>query len=221
MVKDGLVLIISGPSAVGKSRVISHLLNLIPELRKTISATTRQARVDEIANHDYFFLSESGFEAAIRRNEFLQWVDTAFGRYGTPRQPLINWITAGQSVVMDLDPVGTSQIRTLLPRTCSIFLLPPSLAVLYDHLKSRRAGRGIRTRADLEQRLLSVKDYISVADSYDFVIINSNAEATASLVAGILATEELRIRKSTILQQWKQRELGTQKSNLIFDSLTK
>lgn len=219
--KTGLAFIISGPSTVGKTRIIRYLRSQISEIHISISATTREIRADETINQDYYFLSEEEFKLALNRGEFLEWVETPTGYYGTLKNPNIDWLVEGHSVIFDVDPIGTTKIKSVLSQqsnvqVCSIFLLPPSLDTTRELLKRRGRERGIYTDEDIEKRLLAVKGYIEHALEYDYIIINHNLSETMEIIKNIYFTEKLRSQKNYELYQWRCRE----SDNLIMPKLS-
>lgn len=207
MNNDNIVLIISGPSAVGKSRVIRHLQRMSPQLKSIVSATTRKPRVEEENGRDYFFMSHEEFNEAVQNNDFLEWVDSPYGKYGTLKSQVLNNLSESRDVILDLDPAGALKVKDFISQACSVFLLPPTMAELREHLELRGEERGIKTKEDLEKRMLSVKNYIGDAYKYDYILFNADSKTTAKTISRILEVEKLRLAKLPSLEEWKNREL--------------
>jgi len=188
--RRGILIILSSPSGAGKSTLSRRLLEADPEVRFSISATTRPPRPGEQEGRDYLFKSRREFEAMVAAGEKLEHAEVFGNVYGTPRAPVEAAISGGHDVLFDVDWQGGQQIRnsTLRDAVVSIFILPPSIAAL----ESRLRARGQDTEAVVAERMAQARDEISHWAEYDFVLVNERlAECEAELRA-ILRAERLR-----------------------------
>ncbi|HEY9826469.1 MAG TPA: guanylate kinase, partial [Stenomitos sp.] len=124
------LIVFTGPSGVGKGTVLKRLLQLHPELKLSVSATTRDPRPGEIEGTHYYFLTRPQFETMVAQGQFLEWAEFAGNLYGTPRQPLMEKIAQGERVILEIELEGARQVRRSAPEAFQIFLLPPSLKEL-------------------------------------------------------------------------------------------
>ncbi len=174
----GRLIIITGPSGVGKGTLMRSLLQRHPELYYSVSATTRPPRSGEIDGKDYYFISRSKFEQLVQQSEFLEWAEFAGNYYGTPREPVERQIREGKSVVLEIELEGARQIRTTFPSAKSIFILPPSLPELEKRIRSRAK--------DLEdaivRRLRRAQEEINAADEFDLQIVNDDFETALNSI---------------------------------------
>jgi len=188
--RRGILIILSSPSGAGKSTLSRRLLEADPEVRFSISATTRPPRPGEQEGRDYLFKSRREFEAMVAAGEMLEHAEVFGNVYGTPRAPVEAAISGGHDVLFDVDWQGGQQIRnsTLRDAVVSIFILPPSIAAL----ESRLRARGQDAEAVVAERMAQARDEISHWAEYDFVLVNERlAECEAELRA-ILRAERLR-----------------------------
>ena len=138
----GKLIVLTGPSGVGKGTLMNEILRRYPELHYSVSATTRSPRPGEINGKNYNFISRSQFEQLVTQGEFLEWAEFAGNCYGTPREAVLNYIQLGKLVLLEIELAGSRQIRHTFPSALSIFILPPSFA----ELENRIRGRGTRFR---------------------------------------------------------------------------
>jgi guanylate kinase len=188
--RRGLLLILSSPSGAGKSTLSRRLLEADPEVRFSISATTRPPRPGEQEGQDYFFKSRREFEAMVGAGEMLEHAEVFGNLYGTPRAPVEAAIARGQDVLFDVDWQGGQQIRhsTLRDAVVSVFILPPSIA----ELESRLRARGLDTDRVVAERMARSRDEISHWAEYDYVLINENLAQCEAELKAIIAAERLR-----------------------------
>jgi guanylate kinase len=178
----GRLIILTGPSGVGKGTLMRSLLQRHPELYYSVSATTRSPRPGEVDGKQYHFIDRSKFEQLVARGEFLEWAEFAGNYYGTPKQAVINQINSGKSVVLEIELDGARQIRNSFEDAYSIFILPPSLT----ELEKRIRGRGQDPEDAIARRLHRAQEEIDAADEFDLKIVNDDFEAALSSIEAAL-----------------------------------
>lgn len=184
---SGHVVVLSGPSAVGKSTVVRCLRERLPSLHFSVSATTRAPRPGEVDGVDYHFITPEAFQQLIDRGALLEWADIHGGlhRSGTPAQPVRDATAAGKPVLIEVDLAGARAVKQALPEVVTVFLAPPS----WEALESRLVGRGTETPEVRERRLQTARAELAAQDDFDVVIVNSQLEsACAELVSLLVAT---------------------------------
>ena len=174
----GRLIVLTGPSGVGKGTLMRALLERHPELYYSVSATTRPPRKGEIDGKHYYFMSRSKFEQLVARGEFLEWAEFAGNYYGTPRESVLSQIRAGKSVVLEIELEGARQVRASFPSAKSIFILPPSI----EELENRIRGRGQDPEEAIHRRLNRAKEEIMAASEFDVQIVNDDFEKALNAV---------------------------------------
>jgi guanylate kinase len=168
----GKLIVLTGPSGVGKGTLIKELFQRHPELYYSVSMTTRSPRPGEVDGKNYYFVSRHKFEQLVAEGEFLEWAEFAGNYYGTPRQAVLNYIQSGKLVILEIELEGARQIRSSYPGALSIFILPPS----FSELEKRIRGRAQDSEEAIARRLQRAKDEIQAADEFDIQIINDDFE---------------------------------------------
>lgn len=177
--RTGNLVIISGPSGAGKGTLVDQLVAGVPELRVSVSATTRAPRPGEIEGEDYFFLSVEEFSRRIEAGEFLEWAEVHGNRYGTIRSTVEAKMAEGRDVILEIDPQGALQVKSLMPEAVLVFIVAPSM----DELERRIRGRGAETDEQVGVRLETAVRELELVGSYDYVVENDDvARATDELV---------------------------------------
>jgi guanylate kinase len=180
----GKLIVLTGPSGVGKGTLMRSLLERHPDLYYSVSVTTRAPRPGEIDGKDYYFISRSKFEQLVASGEFLEWAEFAGNYYGTPREPVIKQIRSGNSIVLEIELEGARQIRSSFPSATSIFILPPSI----QELEQRLRRRGQDSEEAIARRLRRAQEEINAANEFDIQIVNDNFEtALNSIEVAILS----------------------------------
>ncbi len=182
--KLGKLIVLTGPSGVGKGTLVKLLLERHPQLRLSISATTRQPRPGEVDGVDYYFLNKKDFETAILNHELLEWAEYAGNYYGTPQAQVIQQIELGNYVLLEIELAGARAIANIFPDARRIFILPPSI----EELEARIRDRGTNSEESIVKRLAIAQQEIAAKDEFDFQIVNDELEkAIASLETAIFS----------------------------------
>ncbi|MEH1942609.1 MAG: guanylate kinase [Nostoc sp.] len=178
----GRLIVLTGPSGVGKGTLMRSLLKRHPELYFSVSVTTRSPRPGEIDGKNYYFISRSKFEQLVAEGEFLEWAEFAGNYYGTPREAVLNQIHFGKLVVLEIELEGARQIRASFPSAFSIFILPPS----FDELEKRIRSRAQDSEEAIARRLLRAQEEIQAADEFDIQIVNDDFETALNDIETVL-----------------------------------
>ncbi len=178
------VVVLSGPSAVGKSTVVRCLRERVPDLHFSVSATTRAARPGEVDGVDYTFVSAEEFQRLIDEGELLEWAEIHGGlqRSGTPARPVREAIAAGHPVLIEVDLAGARAIKESMPEVLTVFLAPPSWAAL----ESRLVGRGTDSAEVQARRLDTARAELAAQDSFDVTVVNSQLESACAELVSLL-----------------------------------
>jgi|TARA_X000001036_G_scaffold102521_1_gene95764 guanylate kinase len=176
------LIIITGPSGVGKGTVVKELLDRNKDIWLSISATTRNPRVGEKDGLNYYFISEERFKDMIDKKEFLEWAQFAGNYYGTPLSTVNEKIEKGFIVLLEIEVEGAKQIKEKFPESLSIFLLPPSK----EELEKRIRNRGTEKEEAIDRRLSRANYEIASSDQFDFVLTNHDVDETVKEVFKII-----------------------------------
>jgi guanylate kinase len=176
---SGKLIVVSGPSGVGKS-TITNQLKTHPNFWVSVSATTRSRRTNEVDNRDYKFVSDSQFDQMVKENQFLEWAEFTGAKYGTPAQPVKDALAKGLNVILEIELKGARQVRKNAADAILVFIEPPS----WQELESRLINRGTESSESLERRLARAKDELKAAVEFDYVLVNTQVEqVVAELVS--------------------------------------
>lgn len=186
--REGLLIVVSGPSGVGKGTVCSALRKKMPELTYSISATTRPPRETEVDGVNYFFKTVSEFKEMIKNDELIEWAQYVGNYYGTPRRFVEETLAAGKDILLEIEVQGAMQVREKFPQGIFIFLVPPS----FEDLKRRILNRGTETETSLAHRLDAANDELKQIERYDYVVINDEVEQACERIRAIITAEHCR-----------------------------
>jgi guanylate kinase len=168
----GLVVVVAGPSGVGKGSVHRAVREALPDSALSVSVTTRSPRPGEVDGVDYRFVDRETFQRMIDEHDLLEWAEYAGNLYGTPRTPVVAQVAQGHVVVLDIEVQGAVQIKEPLPGALLVFLVPPS----FEELERRLRGRGTEDDATVTRRLEVARQEIEQQDAFDVVVVNDDLD---------------------------------------------
>ncbi|EEH63375.1 guanylate kinase [Gleimia coleocanis DSM 15436] len=175
--------VIAGPTAVGKGTVVRALLEKYPHVYLSVSATTRSPREGEVNGVHYHFLTHEEFDAAIERNEFLEWATVhKVNKYGTLKAPIEVALAEGKPAILEIDLAGVRQVKEHMPDARFVFIAPPS----WDELVNRLRGRGTESEEEMARRLQTARTELDAQAEFDHVVINDEVDRTVSELAELL-----------------------------------
>ncbi len=202
----GQLFIISAPSGVGKSTIIRRILEECPKLKFSVSCTTRPPRPEEVPGKDYIFLEKDEFIKGIGSGRFLEWAEVHGNYYGTDISPIEKCLNSGNDVLLDIDFQGARLVKCAYPMAQTIFILPPSMRVLEERLRSRAT----ESDEQLAIRIAAAQRELLEAPWYDYVLINDNLdEAVADLKAVLRAGRCSRVARAPVLKSFLMSILQT------------
>lgn len=177
------LVVLAGPTAVGKGTVAAHIRAHHPEVLLSVSATTRAPRPGEVEGESYYFVDDAEFDRMVDSGELLEWATVHNAhRYGTPRGPVEEAIAAGSSVLLEIDIQGARSVRKAMPDATLVFLMPPS----WDELVRRLVGRGTETPAEQQRRLETAKVELAAVDEFDHQVVNRDVGEAAQKVVDLM-----------------------------------
>jgi guanylate kinase len=191
MKHPGLAIILSAPSGTGKTTVCQELRKKYPNLRFSVSHTTREPREGETPDRDYFFISQEEFQRIKNEDGFLEWAEIHGNSYGTARKTVENILEKGQDLILELDVQGVESLRKINFRGLFIFILPPSLR----ELERRLRDRGTEDEARIVKRLEVGRKEISKYRLYDYIVTNNTVEETVNVLSEIMNAEKHRTER--------------------------
>jgi len=182
--RRGRLIVLAGPSGVGKSSIVAALRARLPDLFFSVSATTRAPRAGEVDGRDYHFVGNAGFDELIARDDLLEWAEIHGGlqRSGTPREPVERALAEGRPVLVEVDLHGARALKTAVPESVSVFVEPPSL----DELERRLRQRGTESPEQFARRLQTAREELAARAEFDVALVNEDVQATAERLVELM-----------------------------------
>ncbi|PMP70238.1 MAG: guanylate kinase [Thermodesulfovibrio aggregans] len=188
--KRGNIFVISAPSGTGKTTLCERLLKALPDLKMSISHTTRKPRPGETNGVDYFFVDKKTFEEMISKEEFIEWAEVYGNFYGTSKNVISQLMKQGYDILLDIDTQGAKNIKKLYPESILIFILPPSMKELERRLLQRNEDKDT-----IKKRVSKAGEEISQYKLYDYIVINDNLEKALNELLCIVCAERLKTKR--------------------------
>ncbi len=197
--KKGILVVISGPSGVGKGTVLKLLRERNDNIVYSVSVTTRAKRPGETDGKDYYFKDFDQFKNMMHNNEFLETAEVYGDYYGTPKKQVLDMLDAGKDVILEIDTVGAVNVKKQYSEALLIFILPPSIDELYNRL----VGRGTESQEQLSLRLNSADAELKSIKNYGYVVKNEVAEETAEIIDNIIRSAHYTVgRNAKLIKQF-------------------
>jgi len=183
---SGKLIVISGPSGVGKSTVVNQVMSRVSNLHFSVSATTRPQRPGEVDGKNYYFVTKDAFQAMIEREELLEYAEYVGNYYGTPEAPIDAALAQEQDILLDIEVQGALNVKRRRPDAVLIFMMAPS----FEELERRLTGRGDTAPEIVASRLDHARWEYSHVKDYDYLVINSQVETAVSEIISIITAEK-------------------------------
>ena len=188
---SGKLIVISGPSGVGKSTVIKQVMEQYPNLKFSISATTRPQRPTEVHGVNYYFIDRESFEQMIHDEKLLEYTEYVGNYYGTPEDPVDQCLAEGFDILLDVEPVGALNVKRRRPDAVLIFMLAPSFSVL----EKRLTGRGDTAPELVRNRLERARWEYTQAEKYDYLVVNDDVNKAVGEICSIITAEKCKTKE--------------------------
>ncbi len=186
MEDKGMLIILSGPSGVGKGTVRNEIFNIVDDIEYSISMTTRKPRPGEVDGKDYIFVSREEFMNIVDQGKMLEWAEFVGNCYGTPLEKVEETLNEGKNVLLEIEIQGALQVKEKMKDALFIFLMPNS----FQELESRLRKRGSEPEEIISERLEKAKREIPLKDNYNYVVINDEVERAAKQILDIIKLEK-------------------------------
>ena len=193
----GLLIVLSGPSGAGKGTLCQELLRQMPQVKYSVSATTRQPRPGEVDGLHYYFRSREEFQTMIEQDQLLEWAEFCGNYYGTPQFAVEQAIQAGNDVILEIEIQGALQVKKRFPQGVFIFVVPPSM----DELSQRIHKRGTESAEVIEKRLQTAARELEYVSEYDYVVVNDEIPLAVEKLKSILLAEKCRVKRKPYVFQ--------------------
>ena len=177
--------VLSGPSGVGKSTVVTRLRKEQPQIWQSVSVTTRPPRPGEVDGREYFFVSERQFDVMAAGGKLLEWAQFAGNKYGTPREPVTGRLAAGIPTLLEIDVAGARQVREALPGALLVFLAPPS----WDELVRRLTDRDTEPPEGIERRLAAARAELAAGAEFDITLVNTAVDDVCDQLVALMTAQ--------------------------------
>lgn len=195
----GALFVVTGASGTGKTTLVKRALAAIPNIRFSVSATTRKPRAGEADGVDYHFTSMEEFESLKSHDALLEWAQVYANCYGTLKAPVEEALQNGDSILLEIDQLGAAQVKAKMPEAISIFVLPPNM----NSLETRLRNRNTDSEEIIQRRLREAQDQLDHCGDFDYLVVNDKLESACDQFMSILVTELLkRTRRPTLVQQF-------------------
>lgn len=195
----GLLIVLSGPSGVGKGTLCGRLRQLSPDLVYSVSATTRAPRAGEEEGKNYFFTSRERFREMIDQGELLEWAEYVENYYGTPKRFVEETIRQGRDIILEIEVQGALQVKKSFPEAVFIFVLPPSL----DELQNRITSRGTESESTISSRMQVAAEELKLLEQYDYAVVNDEIDCACMKVQSIITAEHCKKdRMMSTIKSW-------------------
>ena len=182
-IRRGRLVVVAGPTAVGKGTVVARIRERHPDVKFSVSATTRAPRPGEVDGEHYLFVSEAEFDGLVESRQMLEWaVVHGLHRYGTPRQPIEAALESGSSIILEIDIQGARQVKHAMPEAILVFLLPPS----WEELVRRLQSRGTESPEEQTRRLETAKVEFDAQSEFDVTVVNDDVDSAAEAVVDLM-----------------------------------
>ncbi|MGI6097506.1 MAG: guanylate kinase [Dethiobacteria bacterium] len=189
---EGLLVVLSGPSGVGKGTICRELCRINPSIKLSVSMTTRKPREGEVEGENYLFTSREYFQELIAKGQLLEWAIVYGNYYGTPREFVERMLISGENVILEIDTQGALQVRNKFPQGVFVFLIPPSLKVLRERIRRR----GTESAEKIMERMQAAIQEINQIEHYDYIVLNDRVSRAARSLNAIINAEQCRVKRN-------------------------